>query len=63
MLSAWWLPDFLTTGMAPQQRSVVSLGLCTRNLGAALAPLVVEQAHPHTIMMIALGRERMRRTR
>lgn len=46
---------FLTTGMALQRRSVVSLGLCTRNLGAALAPLVVEQTHPHTIVMIALG--------
>jgi BASS family bile acid:Na+ symporter len=45
----------LSIGMVPQQRSVVSLGLCTRNLGAALAPLVLEETDPRTMVMIALG--------
>jgi BASS family bile acid:Na+ symporter len=52
LMSAGYL---LSTGMAPQQRSVVSLGLCTRNLGAALAPLALEETDPRTIVMIALG--------
>jgi BASS family bile acid:Na+ symporter len=52
LMSAGYL---LSIGMPPQQRSVVSLGLCTRNLGAALAPLVLEETDPRTMVMIALG--------
>jgi predicted Na+-dependent transporter len=39
----------------PAQRSVVSLGACTRNLGAALAPLLVADPDPRTMVMVALG--------
>lgn len=45
----------LAHGLPPEQRSVVSLGACTRNLGAALAPLLVADPDPKTIVMIALG--------
>jgi BASS family bile acid:Na+ symporter len=47
-----WL---LAMGLAPAKRSVISLGACTRNLGAALAPLLVTDANPRTMVMIALG--------
>jgi len=46
-LLAWAAP--------PAQRSVVSLGACTRNLGAALAPLLVTDPDPRTTVMVALG--------
>jgi BASS family bile acid:Na+ symporter len=46
---------WLSRGLAPDQRSVVSLGACTRNLGAALAPLLAATADPRTTVMIALG--------
>lgn len=43
-------------GMPPRQKSVVSLGICTRNNGAALAPLfVVQGADPNAIVMVSLG--------
>jgi predicted Na+-dependent transporter len=45
----------LSAGLKPEQRSVVSLGACTRNLGAALAPLQALDPDPRTIVMIALG--------
>jgi bile acid:Na+ symporter, BASS family len=34
---------------------VVSLGVCTRNLGAAMAPLLVVETDPRTTVMIAMG--------
>jgi BASS family bile acid:Na+ symporter len=46
---------FLAAGMTPARRSVVSLGACTRNLGAALAPLLVADPDPRTMVMVALG--------
>lgn len=45
----------LSRGLPLGQRSVVSLGACTRNLGAALAPLLAVTADPRTTVMIALG--------
>lgn len=45
----------LSAGLTLEQRSVVSLGACTRNLGAALAPLLAVAADPRTTVMIALG--------
>lgn len=43
------------SGMPPRQRSVVSLGAGTRNLGAALAPLLVTPPDPRTMVMVALA--------
>jgi BASS family bile acid:Na+ symporter len=45
----------LAIGLPPARRSVVSLGGCTRNLGAALAPLLVTDPDPRTTVMVALG--------
>ena len=45
----------LAAGLPPARRSVVSLGACTRNLGAALAPLLVADPDPRTTVMVALG--------
>lgn len=47
-----WL---LAAGMPRGQRSVIALGACTRNLGAALAPLLVADPEPRTMVMVALG--------
>jgi BASS family bile acid:Na+ symporter len=45
----------LSINMPAAQRSVLSLGACTRNLGAALAPLLVDPPDPRTMVMIALA--------
>jgi hypothetical protein len=43
-------------GMPPSQKSVMSLGLCTRNCGSALAPLFVAAAVDQSaIVMVSLG--------
>jgi bile acid:Na+ symporter, BASS family len=43
-------------GMPQRQRSVLSLGICTRNCGAALAPLfVVPDVDKSAIVMVSLG--------
>ena len=42
-------------GLTREQRSVVCLGVCTRNLGAALAPLLAVATDPRTTVMVALG--------
>jgi BASS family bile acid:Na+ symporter len=44
----------LSKGLQPTQRSVISLGVCTRNLGAAFAPLLTTTPHPHIAVMVAL---------
>jgi BASS family bile acid:Na+ symporter len=46
---------WLSSGLTHEQRSVISLGACTRNLGAALAPLLGASSDPRTTVMIALG--------
>jgi BASS family bile acid:Na+ symporter len=45
----------LAAGLPAARRSVVALGACTRNLGAALAPLLVADPDPRTTVMVALG--------
>jgi bile acid:Na+ symporter, BASS family len=43
-------------GMPRRQKSVLSLGICTRNCGAALAPLfVVPEVDKSAIVMVSLG--------
>jgi BASS family bile acid:Na+ symporter len=43
-------------GMPPRQKSVLSLGICTRNCGSALAPLfVVQGVDQSAIVMVSLG--------
>jgi BASS family bile acid:Na+ symporter len=43
------------SGLAHEQRSVLTLGASTRNLGAALAPLVAADADPRSILMIVIA--------
>jgi BASS family bile acid:Na+ symporter len=43
-------------GMPRNQKSVISLGICTRNVGAAMAPLLVATGvEKDTIVMVTLG--------
>jgi BASS family bile acid:Na+ symporter len=42
-------------GLRAEQRSVLTLGVCTRNLGAAIAPLLAVSSDPRTTVMLALG--------
>jgi BASS family bile acid:Na+ symporter len=43
-------------GMPPEQKSVISLGICTRNCGSALAPLfVAANVDQSAIVMVSLG--------
>jgi BASS family bile acid:Na+ symporter len=42
-------------GLTEAQRSVLTIGVCSRNLGAALAPLVAVEADPRAIVMIAIS--------
>lgn len=46
----------LAFGLPPSQKSVLALGVCTRNLGAAFAPLfAVSGVDERAIVMVALG--------
>jgi BASS family bile acid:Na+ symporter len=47
--------DWLGAGLPHGQRSVLTIGLSTRNLGAALAPLAAVDPDPRAIVMIALA--------
>jgi bile acid:Na+ symporter, BASS family len=47
--------DRLGAGLPDEQRSVVTIGVGTRNLGAALAPLAAIDPDPRTLVMIAIG--------
>jgi BASS family bile acid:Na+ symporter len=42
-------------GLTPEQRSVLTLGVGTRNLGAALAPLMAADADQGSIVMIVIA--------
>jgi BASS family bile acid:Na+ symporter len=42
-------------GLADEERSVLTIGICTRNLGAALAPLANLDTDPRAVVMIAIG--------
>jgi BASS family bile acid:Na+ symporter len=46
----------LSFGMPQGQKSVMSLGICTRNVGAAMAPLLVAKGvEKDTVVMVTLG--------
>jgi len=45
----------LSAGMAASQRSVLCLGVCSRNLGAVLALLLVTPVDPRAMVMVALA--------
>jgi BASS family bile acid:Na+ symporter len=47
--------DRLGVGLKQGQKSVLTIGMCTRNIGAALAPLMVIKAESRSIVMVALG--------
>jgi bile acid:Na+ symporter, BASS family len=47
--------DRLGAGLPDAQRSVLTIGLCTRNLGAALAPLAAIDRDPRAVVMIAIA--------
>jgi BASS family bile acid:Na+ symporter len=42
-------------GLKHGQRSVLTIGMCTRNLGAAIAPLMTIKADSRSVVMVALG--------
>jgi bile acid:Na+ symporter, BASS family len=49
-------PYLLSFGLPPGQKIVLSLGMCTRNVGAALAPLfAVSDVDQRAIVMVAFG--------
>jgi bile acid:Na+ symporter, BASS family len=49
-------PHLLSFGLPQSQKSVLSLGMCTRNIGAALAPLfAVPDVDQRAIVMVAFG--------
>jgi BASS family bile acid:Na+ symporter len=43
------------TGLPPEQRSVLTLGVSSRNLGAALVPLATIDPDPRAVVMIAIA--------
>ena len=44
------------TGLGPDQRSVLTLSICTRNVGAALAPMIsTVEPDNRTVVMVVLG--------
>jgi BASS family bile acid:Na+ symporter len=47
--------DRLAFGLQQRQRSVLTIGMCTRNLGAAIAPLMTIQADSRSVVMVVLG--------
>jgi BASS family bile acid:Na+ symporter len=49
------LAHLLGAGLRADQRSVLTLGTCARNLGAALAPLAAIERDPRALVMIAIG--------
>jgi len=47
--------DRLGFGLRQEQKSVLTIGMCTRNLGAAIAPLMTIKADSRSVVMVALG--------
>jgi BASS family bile acid:Na+ symporter len=47
--------DRLGFGLKQSERSVLAIGMGTRNLGAAIAPLMTIRADPRSVVMVALG--------
>ena len=42
-------------GLPPAAKTVMTIGMCSRNLGAALAPLAMIESDPRAIVMIAIA--------
>ena len=42
-------------GLRDEQRSVLTLGMCSRNLGAALAPLAAVERDPRALVMVVVA--------
>jgi BASS family bile acid:Na+ symporter len=42
-------------GLKQGQKSVLTIGMGTRNIGAAIAPLITTQADSRSVVMVALG--------
>jgi len=54
--AATMLPYFLSPGLPADEKSVLSLGMATRNLGAAFAPLFTAHTeNRNAIVMVAFG--------
>jgi len=47
--------DRLGFGLKQQQKSVLTIGMSTRNIGAAIAPLMAINAESRSVVMVALG--------
>jgi BASS family bile acid:Na+ symporter len=47
--------DRLGFGLKQRQKRVLTIGMCTRNLGAAIAPLMTIEADSRSVVMVALG--------
>ena len=50
-LFAFWLGS----GLKEEQRSVLTIGMCTRNIGAAFAPLITAGTDARAIVMVAFA--------
>jgi len=49
------ITDVLAMWLRPEQQTVVTLGIATRNLGAALAPISAVAKDERGVVMIAIG--------
>jgi BASS family bile acid:Na+ symporter len=49
------ITHLLGAGLQPRQRSVLTVGTCSRNLGAALAAVPSIERDPRALVMIAIG--------
>ena len=49
------LVGYLLGGSKPEQRSVLSLGMCSRNIGAAAVPLAGATVDPNVMVMLVIG--------
>jgi bile acid:Na+ symporter, BASS family len=47
--------DRLGFGLKQGQKSVLTIGMCTRNIGAAMAPLMAIKAESRSVVMVVLG--------
>lgn len=47
--------DRLGFGLKQGQKIVLTIGMCTRNIGAAIAPLITIKADSRSVVMVALG--------
>lgn len=47
--------DRLGFGLKQEQKSVLTIGMCSRNLGAAIAPLIAIKADSRSIVMVVFG--------